>query len=146
MADWQGDPIIKTRKPTTPDCPCGSGLGYSACCEMLHAGGNTSSPESLMRSRYSAYVLGKEDHLLKTWHPDTRPASIDCSGPTQWNGLQIRRTTDSSSVAEGDTALVEFVARYRINGKAGRLHEISRFLLKDGCWYYLNGSFPDKSA
>lgn len=113
---------------------------------MLHAGGKASSPESLMRSRYSAYALGNEDYLLKTWHPDTRPASIDRSGPTQWIGLQVLHTANAPSVADDDTALVEFVARYRINGKAGRLHEISRFLLEDGRWYYLNGSFPDEST
>ena len=97
-----------------------------------------------MRSRYSAYVLGLGDYLRATWHPDTRPDTIDVGSAeakaTRWLGLDVKR-----HVPEGDRAVVEFVARYRIGGaSAQRLHEISRFERIDGRWYYRDGEFPER--
>lgn len=92
-----------------------------------------------MRSRYTAFVLQLEEYLLSTWHPKTRHAALNLAEgpPTKWLGLQIKRTENTSET----TAVVEFVARYRIAGKATRLHEISQFERIDGRWYYLTGEF-----
>ena len=97
-----------------------------------------------MRSRYCAYVLGKADYLLATWHPTTRPAQLTLDGepPARWLGLQVRRHT----VTGADTAVVEFVARYRLGNRAQRLHETSRFVREDGRWYYLDGELPDRAG
>lgn len=95
-----------------------------------------------MRSRYSAYVEKLESYLLATWHPDTRPAGIAFDDGAKWLGLEIRNYAQESV----DTATVEFVARYRIAGRAHRLHEISRFTLEDGSWLYVDGEFPDRRA
>ena len=67
-----------------------------------------------------------------------RPAELNLGddAPTKWLGLQVKRAENTSET----TATVEFVARYKINGKAERLHEISQFVRIDGCWYYLVGS------
>ncbi|BCM24849.1 hypothetical protein ZMTM_11080 [Methyloradius palustris] len=94
-----------------------------------------------MRSRYSAYVLNLEDYVLATWHPDTRPARLDLSKDeaTKWLGLQIKHTSN----IDADHAIVEFIARYKVNGKAERLHEISRFIRLNNHWFYLDGSFPE---
>ena len=91
-----------------------------------------------MRSRYTAYVLGLEDYLLKTWHPETRPATLDLASDvkTKWLGLQIKQFVPISE----SSATVEFVARYKVGGKAERLHELSRFVRVEGYWYYLAGS------
>ena len=40
---------------------------------------------------------------------------------------------------DAEHAEVEFVARYRVAGRAVRLHERSRFVREDGRWYYLEG-------
>jgi SEC-C motif-containing protein len=90
-----------------------------------------------MRSRYSAYCLGLSDYLLATWHPSTRPATLDLTAPPvpRWIGLTVRR----HGPAGPDAAEVEFVARYRVAGRAHRLHETSRFLREDGRWYYVDG-------
>jgi len=97
-----------------------------------------------MRSRYSAYVLGLEPYLLTTWHASTRPASLDLAEEqqTRWLGLHVKR----HEVTGSDSAIVEFVARYKIAGRAYRLHETSRFLREEGRWYYLDGEFPEKDA
>ena len=90
-----------------------------------------------MRSRYTAYTLGLEDYLLQTWHADTRPANLNLTQDTavKWLGLHVKRA-NSFSV---NTATVEFVARYRVGGKAERMREISQFKRIDDRWYYLNG-------
>ena len=97
-----------------------------------------------MRSRYTAYVLKLEDYLLQTWHPDTRPATLDLAEDTatKWLGLEVRRFEATGD----DTAIVEFVARYKVNGKAERLHEVSRFVTMDGKWYYVDEKFPEKQG
>ena len=119
-------------------CYCDSTKSYSICCQPLHQGLAAATAEALMRSRYSAYVLGLEDYLLHTWHPDTRPAKLDLAADThtKWLGLQVKQFVAISE----DTATVEFVARYKIGGKAERLHELSQFVRMDGRWYYLNGT------
>lgn len=92
-----------------------------------------------MRSRYTAYVLGLEDYLLQTWHPDTRPDALNLSQDKaiKWIGLQVRHTETHEL-----TATVDFVARYKIGGKAERLHELSQFVLLQSRWFYLTGTDP----
>ncbi|MBF6023295.1 YchJ family protein [Lysobacter niastensis] len=126
-----------------PACPCRPDRPYAACCGRLHAGAQAETAEALMRSRYSAYVLGHRDYLLATWHPDTRPADLDLgdTAATRWLGLDVKR----HAVTGPDSAIVEFVARYRIGGAhAVRLHELSRFVREDGRWYYVDGDFPKR--
>jgi len=126
-------------------CPCGSGQPYAACCGRLHAGAQAAlTAEALMRSRYSAYVMGLEPYLLGTWHAATRPPALNLADEagTKWLGLEIKRrqTIDNSH------AVVEFVARYRIAGRGHRLHEISNFVREDGRWFYVDGQVNGGAA
>ncbi len=94
-----------------------------------------------MRSRYTAYVLKLEDYLLATWHPQTRPTALDLAadGNVNWQSLEIRRASE-----EGDLAAVEFVARYKVNGRAWKLHETSSFSRgADGRWLYVDGDLQE---
>ena len=122
-------------------CPCDSGLPYAACCGRWHAGLQyLQAPDAshLMRSRYSAFVLGLTDYLLETWHSSTRPAELEPDPPgLKWLGLQVRSEHQNAP----DEAFVEFVARTRLNGKAQRLHETSRFVREQGRWFYVDGEF-----
>jgi len=120
------------------DCPCGSGRAYANCCGPCHGGTPAANAEALMRSRYSAYVLGLEDYLRATWHPDTCPADLDLNSEPapKWLGLDVRRHQQS----DADHATVEFVARWREAGKGRRLHETSRFERDgEGRWVYVDG-------
>jgi SEC-C motif-containing protein len=93
--------------------------------------------EELMRSRYSAYVLGLGAYVLDTWHPSTRPPSIEPDPPgLRWLGLEVRRHEQ----VDGEHAVVEFIARNKFGGRAQRLHERSRFERVQVLWYYLDAS------
>ena len=92
--------------------------------------------EALMRSRYSAYVLGLSDYVLATWHATTRPTEPPLMQTgVRWLGLQVRRHV----VLDDKHAVVEFVARSKLGGRAQRLHETSRFVREGGRWYYVDG-------
>ena len=120
-------------------CPCGSAKSYAACCGRWHEGPQAlqaPTAQDLMRSPYSAFVLDKLPYLLDTWHPSTRPASLDPNPPgLKWLGLAIKQARPQ----DADHATVEFVARSRLAGRASRLHEVSRFVRESGRWYYVDG-------
>lgn len=136
----------KLRHSTTADCPCGHALAYGDCCGFWHRGlaenVHAPTPEALMRSRYSAHVLGLTDYLLATWHGATAPGELELS-PVKWLGLEVRHAQTA-----GDAGVVEFVARLRDNftGRAERLHEVSRFVRETAGevqrWYYIDGQTP----
>jgi SEC-C motif-containing protein len=121
-------------------CPCDSGLPYAGCCGPLHAGAPAADAKALMRSRYSAYVLGEADYLRASWHASTRPATlslVDAPGQrTTWLGLKVESQTPTGP----DTAEVSFTARLRVGGgSAQRMHERSRFVREHGHWFYVDG-------
>ena len=120
-------------------CPCGRATPYAGCCGRWHAGPRAlqaPTAEDLMRSRYSAFVRGLTDYLRETWHPSTRPATLEpLPAGLRWLGLEVRR----HEAADADHAVVEFVARSKLGGRAERLHETSRFVREDGRWYYVDG-------
>ncbi|QEE26037.1 hypothetical protein CS053_17165 [Rhodanobacter glycinis] len=128
---------------TLTPCPCGNPSGYTICCGPLHDGAAATSAEQLMRSRYSAYVLQREDYLLATWHAETRPASLRLAAQHPqpiWLGLEIR----DGRLIDDDHATVEFIARYRLGGgRAQRQHELSHFVREDGRWYYVDGELKN---
>lgn len=120
-------------------CPCGTALPYARCCGRWHEGPEhlqAPTAEALMRSRYSAFVLGLRHYLLATWHPSTRPPTLEPNEPgLRWLGLDVKR----HDVQDDTHATVEFVARSKLAGRAHRLHEHSRFVREDGRWYYVDG-------
>jgi SEC-C motif-containing protein len=80
-------------------------------------------------------VLQRRDYLLATWHVSQRPPTLEFEPGAHWLGLAVR----SHRVLDADHAEVEFVASYRVAGRAVRLHECSRFVREAGRWYYVDG-------
>ncbi len=115
-------------------CNCGSGVSYEKCCGLFHAGDLAPTPQALMRSRYTAYARANYDYVLATWHPSTRPAEIGADGAS-WVRLEVKRFGTS-----GDEGLVEFVAVSKVNGRAQRMHEVSRFVREGGRWLYVSAT------
>lgn len=95
-----------------------------------------------MRSRYVAFVLRDTDYLLATWHPGNRPKALALDPGQRWLGLRIKRT--EGGLAGDSQGVVEFVARYKIEGRGYRLHEVSRFVRLNGSWLYLDGELLRK--
>jgi SEC-C motif-containing protein len=123
-------------------CPCGrTGAGgkpvaFSDCCgRYLDHTIPAPDAEHLMRSRYSAFVLGRGDYLQASWHASTRPADLALEPDVKWLGLEVKR----HRLIDADHAEVEFVARSRIGGRGQRLHETSRFVREGGRWFYVDG-------
>ena len=119
-------------------CPCGSGDSYGGCCGRYHDGTATApTAERLMRSRYSAFVVGDEEYLQLSWHPDTRPVGPVIDPTIRWTGLEIVAAVGGRLGESAGT--VEFVARFREDGVTGSMHESSRFRRVEGNWRYLDG-------
>ncbi|MGH1490308.1 MAG: YchJ family protein [Acidimicrobiales bacterium] len=129
--------------PITENCPCDSGALYTECCGPIHdrdAGLGTRA-EQLMRARYSAFVLNNADFLLRSWHPDTRPAELSLEPGRSWQGLTIVETVGGSGMEQ--TGIVQFTARFRRGGEDFELHERSSFARVSGKWQYLDGVDPN---
>ena len=120
-------------------CPCGNtNKEYTDCCaRYLNGREDAATAEALMRSRYTAYTFENEGYLLSTWHPSTRPDSLKLAdGPhKKWLGLRVSHHEQTGE----NHSVVEFVARYKVGGRAHRLHEISRFVREGGRWFYVDG-------
>ena len=127
-------------------CPCGNAnKEYTDCCaRYLNGREDAATAEALMRSRYTAYTFENEGYLLSTWHPSTRPDSLKLAdGPhKKWLGLRVSRHEQTGE----NHSVVEFVARYKVGGRAHRLHEISRFVRESGRWFYVDGVTPPETG
>ncbi len=119
-------------------CYCGSGRLFPDCCGPVVAGIRPApTAEALMRSRYTANVLQDTAYLLKTWHPSTRPQTMDGDGIPLWYSLAVLSTAQGRKGDE--SGVVEFRALYRTAAGMGELHEKSRFVFEDGRWLYMDG-------
>jgi SEC-C motif domain protein len=130
---------------TGTPCPCGRlderrrPIALADCCgRYLENFADCPAPDAaqLMRSRYTAFVLGRVEYLLATWHPLHRPANLTLEPATKWLGLEVK----VHRVLADDRAEVAFVARSALNGRATRLQENSCFVREDGRWFYTEGN------
>lgn len=123
------------------NCYCGNNKTYKSCCEVFHLNeGKTKTAEQLMRSRYSAFVLGNGDYLMATHHSSTRPlkekkAIVKWAKSVQWIKLEV---TETSKGTENDIeGTVTFNAYFFDNGKVDIIHEKSAFVKENNQWFYL---------
>ncbi|HEY9308601.1 MAG TPA: YchJ family metal-binding protein [Microbacterium sp.] len=132
-AAQEGFPRVADGDP----CPCGTGDLFDGCCAPALRGTPPATAEALMRSRYTAFVVGDARYLEETWHPGTRPDDLALDAAQRWTGLEI---VDVDAGTEGDTrGVVEFRATWRHGRDRGLLHERSRFLRRSGRWWYMDG-------
>jgi SEC-C motif-containing protein len=127
-------------------CPCGSGRDFESCCGPVIAGtAPAPTAEALMRARYSAFATGTPAFLHSSLAPeaaaDYSPEETEAwAKNSQWKGLEIVATEAGGEADEVGT--VEFIARYRMNGKDYAHHELSRFRKEKGRWMYVDGVIP----
>jgi SEC-C motif-containing protein len=130
---------------STAICPCGSGNLLEVCCGRHHAGHPAASAEALMRSRYSAYVLGLVDYLVDTTLPAQR-SGLDLESIRAWSlsstwlGLEV----EGHEVLGGqpEHAFVTFTARWHDLGGEHSHREKSAFVQADNHWYFLDPTVP----
>ncbi|MEA3547954.1 MAG: YchJ family metal-binding protein [Thermodesulfobacteriota bacterium] len=126
-------------------CPCQSGRAFSDCCELLMSGERPAeTAKALMRSRYTAYVKGDAEYLIKSWHPSTRPAHIDPDMVPDWCSLVIK--TAIGGGVDDTEGQVEFIATARARNRVVTLHEVSNFAKVDGRWLYVDGDVVERDG
>lgn len=123
-----------TALPGTSACPCGGDSYQDCCAPFLRREAWPATAEQLMRSRYTAFALGDAEHLLRTWHPRTRPETLDLDERT-WTGLTITEQVDGT--ADDQMGIVGFVATWVTDGARGSQSERSAFVRRAGRWFYL---------
>lgn len=117
-------------------CPCNPEKLFADCCEpFLQHKKNPQSPLELMQSRYTAYVTHQKEYLLETWHPSSRPQTINLNQSPKWLRLQITKTS-----YQGNQGMVEFKASYKTGNKIDILHETSHFIKEGSRWFYVDGN------
>ena len=142
-------------------CPCHSGNNYSQCCEPFHLQTiSAPTPETLMRSRYSAYVIGAIEYIYETYASSCR-ANQSLESIKAWadsvsfikleiiDAPNLSTTDNSLNATNNDTieGYVEFIASYIDSDELCKLHERSRFIQKNQQWYYVDGKItPHKSV
>ena len=123
-------------------------MPFGACCGPLWSCDKAAATaEQLMRSRYSAFATGAAGYLLNTWHPTTRPASLNLDEDIEWSRLIINDVVAGSLF--DDHGVVEFTALYTYPDpdnpaepaarRRGRQHERSTFRRENKRWYYVDG-------
>jgi SEC-C motif-containing protein len=128
--------LAKNGKETRVNCPCGSQKEYADCCEPYIKGrAHAPTPEALMRSRYTAYVKVVVPYLRETLAPESRgdfseKDVLEWSNSSEWRGLEIIEAAGNR---------VEFVAKYKTQGKVLEHHEVSTFRQENGRWYFVDG-------
>ena len=117
-------------------CICGNENDYSECCgAIIDENRLASSPEELMRSRYSAYVRGDGRYLVlstvkENQHEEDAELIEEFSSNVEWLKLDVLDAYDTH---------VEFKAYYREGDNIKVLHERSNFIVEDGNWLYADG-------
>lgn len=124
-------------------CPCTSKKAYDACCQPFIDGRRLpATAVQLMRSRFTAYALGKVDYLILTTAAAKRGeidradlaaycASISCVG------LKIVATERGGD--GDDEGIVKFHASLQQGGKRHLHVERSSFVREEGAWRYVDG-------
>lgn len=120
-------------------CPCGSGRELSGCCGPILGGAPAPTAEALMRSRYTAFVVGNIDHIDRTHVPEirddfNRAEAERAADEMEWLGLEVRHASE-----EGDTGTVEFLVRMRRGDQDLAQYEVSSFRRIGGHWFYAGG-------
>jgi len=130
------------------DCPCTSGRPFAECCQPILTGAQQpGSPEALMRARYTAYATGAHDFIRDSHVPSGRHevnlnSVREWSEAAEWSGMDIVRVEGGGPA--DDEGLVEFRARYALNGEELEHHEIATFSREDGQWFFVDGQEPRK--
>jgi SEC-C motif domain protein len=126
-------------------CPCGSNMPFDECCKPIIEGiKQAETAQSLMRSRYSAYVINDAQYLMDSTHFSTKfnfsKSQIEAwAKQSSWQKLEIVNT--QNGLKNDDSGKVEFKAYYKDSKGVSHIHhEKSSFKKEEGRWYFVDGN------
>ena len=115
-------------------CPCNPSKLYIDCCKKAHQNiRSVTTPEVLMRSRYSAFVMANIDYLQKSHHSSTRPSNFEkkeiltWTKSIEWVKLDVLQSSENT---------VEFKAFFYEDSSLNVIHENSLFVKENDHWVY----------
>jgi SEC-C motif-containing protein len=120
-------------------CSCGSKISFEECCEPIINGSPAPTAEALMRSRYSAFVHQKLDHIERTNVSEiagdfNRAEAERVSEECEWHSLEILHAFENEDIAQ-----VEFVIKFKRDGQEMAQSELASFRRENGQWLYESG-------
>ena len=139
-------------------CPCGSNEQFKNCCLAIIKGYKQAhSPEQLMRSRFSAYVINDAQYIYDSYsHHSQRSQSVneiaDWASTCKFIELIIHHVSPFNNYHSDhptDLPTVQFTACYLTANKLYEMSEKSRFTkevisksdktLASSHWVYIDG-------
>ena len=126
-------------------CPCGSGRKAKGCCAPVLDGTPAATPEALMRSRYVAYATRNVAHVMATTAPESPHLRAEAAAWREellqfCDAVTFERLEVRAAEAEGDRGEVHFFAHLRAGERDVSFGERSRFVRRDGRWFYVDGT------
>ena len=125
-------------------CPCGSGKQFGACCALYINGASAPDAQALMRSRYTAYVVGALDHVAATHAPEVRDDFNRAEAERLARICEFQELDIRNVVENGDTAQIDFVIRFRRDNKDMMQVELAEFRRESGRWLYAGGKLSSQ--
>lgn len=128
-------------------CACNPDQQYDDCCGRFISGRETpTTPEELMRSRYTAYTQADITYIGNTMKP---PALDDFNAEealrwaksSKWLKLNVIESSQQK-----DHGIVEYIAHFLYEDEEHYIHERSEFRRIKGKWYYVDGRNPEKQT
>ena len=130
-------------------CGCGLDADYASCCRPCHDGSSpASTPEMLLRSRFTAYSYRLPDYLMSTTAPEGPEWQSNAakwkkellSYTDKFNFLRLRVGDEESTSDEAST--ISFRAQIVQKGTINLMDlcETSQMVKRDGKWLYLDGT------
>jgi len=139
---------------TNITCYCGSERLFSHCCQpLITYNKEAQTPEQLMRSRFSAYVMNNSQYIYDTYAKSSQASQSvkeinHWSEGSVWIALQIHFINNNDvTITDSPEQFVEFSAFYISDNTLFELRENSRFIIEDSDkeeskplkWRYIDG-------
>jgi len=126
------------------DCYCGLDQSYEDCCGRFHQGQSAETAEALVRSRYSAYVVGDLAYVRRTAAGKALQEAVNLEAANEqstiaWKQLEIIRCEEGGK--HDNEGVVIFSAYFQNPDKPIEvMHEKSLFKKINGAWFYVDGA------
>jgi SEC-C motif-containing protein len=126
-------------------CPCDLDQNYEQCCgRYIDQHQYAPTPSALMRSRYSAFVLGRMDYIAATMRKDALK-NFDAHETATWlKDVSWQKVVlFKEQLKTPRRGFVLFEAYYLFKEKPKMMRERSEFQKIGDRWFYVDGKLVD---